>query len=352
MRPRSVQLACAIVVAATLSPQRPAGAAPTAGADADAQDLFVRGREFRARHDCAGAAPLFRKANELAPHRLGSLRNLAECEEALGHFASARRAWLELWRGLLVTKEPAKYEGWAVDAREGATRLLPKVAKLTIELKVARPEGEGPAQPSDATTLTVNGDPIPLSLYGTVLERDPGRYTVRAEAARGERAVEQVVSLGSGGATQIQLRLRLKGAANLEAAPPARAGTLDADPNATRRTLGWVSLGVGGAALVVAGVSLAVRQSALSDLAAACPRYATGPCPSSTSPLLARGSTASTMVTAFGVAGGVLAASGLALVLASAPSARVPGPAGRPAERASLVVSPSAGGAQVTWRFE
>jgi hypothetical protein len=79
-----------------------------ADADADAQDLFVRARDLRAKNDCAGAVPLFRKANDLAPARLGSLRNVAECEETLGHFASARRAWLELGRGLLVTKETSK----------------------------------------------------------------------------------------------------------------------------------------------------------------------------------------------------------------------------------------------------
>ena len=46
-----------------------------ADADSDAQDLFVRGRDLRGKKDCAGAVDLFRKANGLAPQRLGSLRN-------------------------------------------------------------------------------------------------------------------------------------------------------------------------------------------------------------------------------------------------------------------------------------
>lgn len=318
-----------------------------ADADSDAQDLFVRGRELRGKKDCGGAVALFRKANNLAPQRLGSLRNVAECEEELGHFASARRAWLELGRGLLVTKEPTKYDGWSNDARDNATRLEPKVARLKVEVFVTRPEGEGPAQAGDGSSVTINGEVVPLALLGTVLEKDPGKYTVHAEAAAGEGPVEQEVALNPGESKEIRLRLKIK---------PKPKEVVYVERTSTRRIAGYVTLGVGAASLVAAGVSLIVRQGALSDLEAACPGYETGPCATSTQSILSRGSTSATMTTIFGIAGGVLAAGGLTLVLAS-PDEKVPvgqaaklGPVVPPQPR--VAITPTIGGAQLLWRFE
>ena len=88
--------------------------APAANAspESEAKDLFARGRDLRATNDCGSAAPLFRKAWTVYPQGLGSLRNLAECEEQLGNFASSRRAWLDLKRALVIAPSDPKYEGW------------------------------------------------------------------------------------------------------------------------------------------------------------------------------------------------------------------------------------------------
>ncbi len=80
----------ALLVLFSLALARPA----RADDEADAKDLFERGRTLRASGDCASAAPLFRRAYAAYPAGLGSLRNLAECEESLGKWASARRSWL------------------------------------------------------------------------------------------------------------------------------------------------------------------------------------------------------------------------------------------------------------------
>jgi hypothetical protein len=76
-------------------------AAPGVRADPlAAKDLFAQARWRRLQAQCARSLPLFRRANDMYPAGLGSLRNIAECEEELGHFASARRAWLDLQRAL------------------------------------------------------------------------------------------------------------------------------------------------------------------------------------------------------------------------------------------------------------
>ena len=72
-------------------------------------------------------------------------------------------------------------------------------------MRVTRPESEGPAQLGDGSTITINGEAIPLALYGTVLEKDPGKYTVHAEASRGEAAVEQIVTLNAGESKDVKI---------------------------------------------------------------------------------------------------------------------------------------------------
>ena len=135
-----------------------------ADAQSDAKDLFQRGRELRERGDCAGGAPLFRRAWELFPRGLGSLRNLAECERELGHYASSRRAWLDLSRALLVEHD-AKYAGWDDDAKRFAAELADKVAVLRIDVTVSSPDGEGPANESSPIAVTLNSEVLALKLY-------------------------------------------------------------------------------------------------------------------------------------------------------------------------------------------
>jgi hypothetical protein len=319
------RLLLGLVVAATC------GAAFTpsiARADAvtDAKDLFDRGRAFRARGDCASAVPLFRNAFELYPDGLGSLRNLAECEEALGQFASARRVWLDLKRVLLRNDAP-KYQGWDQDAEQAAARLASKVATLTIDMNVANPQGE--TLSGEGVEVTLNGERLAHNLVGTPLERDPGRYIIRA-AGRRVVAREQTVELVGGQAKRVVLGVVV----TLE--PPQ--GDAGSHGEATKRTAAWVAMGVGAAGLIGAGVSAIVRQSAFGDLSGqGCkPQDAKYDCPltaqmSTVQSAIDHGHTASTLVNVFITVGSVGLATGLVL-LAIPPSRSTTG--------AALVLSP------------
>ena len=131
-------------------------AAPVVQADpVDAKNLFAQARGLRLQGQCASALPLFRRAYDVYPAGLGSLRNIAECEEELGHFASARRAWLDLQRTLSTNAE-AKYEDWDQDAALAAARLASKVATLTIEVHAVTESGK-PAQ-ATGIHVSVNGE--------------------------------------------------------------------------------------------------------------------------------------------------------------------------------------------------
>ncbi|MFO0666888.1 MAG: hypothetical protein U0174_23255 [Polyangiaceae bacterium] len=318
-----------------------------ADADSDAQDLFVRGRDLREKGDLAGAVTLFRKANSLAPNRLGSLRNVAECEEQLGHYASSRRAWLELKRQLLTNRD-AKYETWSKDAEDAAARLLPKVAQLTLEVTVKRPDGEGPVMASQGqgggVEITINGEALPLALAATTLDRDPGHFDIRVAGKDVEAPATQSLDLTAGASKTVKLRVVLK-------PPPPPDAPVFIEHMHPRRVAGFVTLGFGAASLIASSVTFALRQGALGDLETACPKYETQPCPRSASSAVSKGETMSTLTTVFLISGGVLAATGLTLVLAS-PDIKEPSAANpKPIAKTSLRLSPAWGGLMLDGGF-
>jgi hypothetical protein len=251
-----VAVFCVGVLAASFSAPTPA----RADGLGEAQDLFARGRELRLRGDCANAVPLFRRAFDVYPAGLGGLRNLAECEESLGHLASARRAWLDLKRALLANRDP-KYSGWVADAEQGAERL--RSAEPTVS------EGAAGDAKDAAPAVTAAPAPAPPTSVAPLASPPPE-------------------------------------------APEARR------PGATR-TVGWVALAVGGTSLVGAGVALVFRQVALGDLpdcaATQCPETERAP----TQRVVDRGHAAAAWTDALGVVGLVGVAGGLVLLWVGRP---------------------------------
>jgi hypothetical protein len=325
---------------ATFAPSR-AHADPVA----DAKDLFARGRDLRVHGDCASAVPLFRKAYDLYPAGLGSLRNAAECEESLGHFASARRTWLDLKRALVTTSDK-KYDGWSHDADEAAARLAPKLAMLTVDVTAVGPGGE--AASKDGIEIRLNGEVVASSLVGTALERDPGRYVLDVTGPRVKAPQQRTVQLSAGETQRVAVQVVVATPASTESPVPAPAPTPAPTPapeatptpaptpasevppppaaggngrEATLRTVAWVSLGVGAAGVVGTLVSFSVRQSALSAIEnnSQCQNQGgTWVCGGSQESTLSSrvntGRTASTLVNVFGAVGIAGLAGGVVLL--------------------------------------
>jgi hypothetical protein len=300
---RNIPCACwYLVVASSL-------VAPVVRADElDAKDLFAQARGLRLQGQCASALPLFRRAYEVYPAGLGSLRNVAECEEELAHFASARRAWLDLQRALSANSQ-TKYEGWDQDAALAAARLAPKVATLTIEVHAVTESGK-PAQ-ATGIQVSVNGEPLTPDVVNKPLDRDPGQYVVRAEGAAMGVAPQRVVDLAAGEGKQVVLDVVVP-------APPDRE--VMASRPTTPPTAAWIALGIGAASFVGAGVAALERQSALDDLNAEC--GSTIVCPpaqkdpaegSKVQGIENRGHVAATWVNVFAIAGVIGLSSGVVL---------------------------------------
>ncbi|HVJ88571.1 MAG TPA: tetratricopeptide repeat protein [Labilithrix sp.] len=311
--------------------------APAASADpeSDAKDLFARGRELRNAQDCGSAAPLFRKAWTIYPSGLGSLRNLAECEEQLGHFASARRAWLDLKRALVTAPQDPKYEDWDKDAEEAAARLKFKVASFVVDVYVRTQEGESLADDQSGVEVFVNGESVGTTLVGTPLERDPGVYRIRAQRADAE-PVEQKVTLSAGDNPHVTIRLTAK--------PAMRAVATETGTGSGRRTAGYIVAGVGAASLIGAGVTFILRQSALAELEEGCPRYEEQPCPSRLRGTVDSGQLMSTLSPIFLGVGLAGVGAGVTLIL-TAPSKKEVKTTKLPTISAGL------GRVDATWRF-
>lgn len=320
-----------------------------ADAESDAKDLFARGRDLRNKGDCANASPLFYKAWRIFPQGLGNLRNYAECEEQLGHFASSRRAWLDIKRTLLTAPNDPKYEGWEKDAEDAANRLKPKVAVVTIEVIQKIGDQKKPANEKSGVELLINGEAVAPNLIGAPLERDPGQYTIRVQAADAPQPVEQGIALAAGDNKKVSLEItRIP----KEPAKGPNAGVDPGYPNGDdkggsgTRTLGWVALGVGAASLVGSGVTFLLYNGAKSDLEGACGPDWENTCPQSKATerndAVDQGKLMGTLSPIFLGVGVVGVGAGVALLLAS-PS--------KSSSARGLTVLPGLGRIDATWRF-
>ncbi len=306
------------------------GTGSTARAD-DAEAFFAQGRTLRTKGSCAEAIVAFRRALDLKPQGLGSLRNVAECEEELGQFASARASFWSLRRAVLQANEP-KYAGWDRQAEKAYQRLEPKVAHLTVKLTGTAPE---------RAQVTIDGKPLDPRLIGVELERDLGPHTIEATYGGAAPVVEKR-TLAIGAHEVVTLAIP-------EAKPeePAPAATPVDAGSRSLRGAGIAAVAVGGVGAIGLAISLAIRQSALSSFSG-CPGYVG--CDPSLRGELTRGQTASTLAFVFGAAAIAGVGAGVPMIVVGS---RSPAPASDPGAKAgasargTIGIVPSPGGAVV-----
>ncbi len=261
----------------------------------DSKTLFAKARELRLANKCEEAAPLFQKAFEIFPDGLGSLRNLAECQEQLGRFASARRSWWDLRRAALGTTE-SKYEGWAAHAESAYAKLEPKVPHLVLKVENAPPK----------FSVTLNGQPLDGRLLGTDLEQDVGELVI---VLRDGSAVPQTrtIKLAEGQRETLTL-VSTAPKESRTGREPTRSG-----PSPLIIT-GGVAFGLAGASVggLIGGVVM--RNGALDAVDAACPSYTN--CDRSLQEDVDQGELGATLVNVFAATSGAFAALGVGLTVA------------------------------------
>jgi hypothetical protein len=303
--------------------------------ETESRSLFAQGRELRLAGRCAEAIPQFRRALETYPEGLGALRNIAECEEELGRFASARRSWWDLRLAALQTTA-SKYAGWAEDAEAAHARLGDKVAKVTVTFRGNRPEG---------IIVRFNGKPFDPRLVGVEIEQDNGPLEVSV-AFGASPPLTKTVQVVTGGRHLVEFDLDTLPRPKAAAGPTPPPGTGHASGGLTPVQIGGiVALGVGGAGLIGTGIAVALRQSALSSVEEACPDYEDAACPSTLGDDVSRGETASLLVNVFAATAIVGAGVGVTLLVVGADDgAEQTGRTVPSGPRATIGVTPLPGG--------
>jgi hypothetical protein len=245
---------------------------------------------------------------------------IARAYAKLGKLVAASEMYLEASR---IPKDPswmATQDDAVRDALKERSELLPRIPRLKILVDGAR---------ADDVELTVDGTKMPAALIGSEQLLDPGEH--KLEAHRGKQVVTRAVTLGeserreetllfAGADTAAELPASPKGSAITEPNSPPGSNR-DAPHDArrkgsTQRLMGWLGVGVGGATLAfgsVTGILALSKRSSLRD---------TGNCSSDVrhcSQVLSSDvdsfNTYRDLSTVGFVVGGVLAATGVTLLL-------------------------------------
>jgi len=279
-----------------------AGAAGAQTRDAaGAEWLFREGRTLMKEGDLAAACPKLAESLRFDP-AVGTLMNLAECEERLGHTASAWQRW-----GAAADQLPAgdRRRSTALAKARALEALLPR---LTVQVKAEVP----------GLVVVRDGLALGAASIGVPLPVDPGRHRIVASAP-GHTPRSYEVTVESGG--QQVVVVEPVPPPTVVAAPVPTETLRQAPPPPERprgRAIGWGLLAGGGLALGTGTYfglqALAARREARDDCQAATHR-----CWSSAAGALERDRRASLVADVAFAAGTLATAGGLYLLLRRAP---------------------------------
>ncbi len=274
-----------------------------------AEALFKAAREAVARGDYETACPKFERSQRLDPGD-GTLFNLADCEEHLGHFVSAAQHWREAAE-MLPASDPRRPA--ALEKAAAADR---RVARLVLRLVSNAPPG---------TTVKLDDAEVASAGLGKALPVDPGRHRVVVRASgRDERQFpltlaegeQQELTVAPGG----EIPPAVKPPPPPVPPPPVVTGgqtfgpgpqTPDVKPPSFLAQHQWSLIGLGASAgLAGAGLGLGIRTlSHHKEFIAACQEDSKGALCLDNQSSLRRETIAANVL--FGVAGAVAVTSGV-----------------------------------------
>jgi hypothetical protein len=242
-------------VACTVTPRVAGAQSSSSGNSVAAQALFDDAKRLVQQGDAASACPKFEESERLEPG-IGTKLNLADCYERIGRSASA-------WILYLEVEDDTKHNGQVERqkmAHDRALALQPTLPRLIIDVpKGSRVEGLSIAR--DGVSV---GDPQ----WGLGVPVDPGPHVVQASAT-GKKPWQTTIAIGGPGSSQT-LSIPVLADAPTDAQSP---GGGPAKPvRHTRRTAGFITMGVGGAGLILGSVFglRAISKNNQSDSASDC----------------------------------------------------------------------------------
>jgi hypothetical protein len=216
---------------------------------AAAEELFRQGRAAAQKQDFTTACAKFRESNRLDP-AVGTVFNIADCEEKLGRLATSWTLFQEV-----VQRLPSDDERRGI-ARDRARALEGRVPTLTIHL-----------EPSSRSDVVVRRDGVVLGAASleTALPVDPGEHTVIVEAP-GTQSALFTSRVGVAEHASLVVKLgTISTATEPSAGPPLNPSAPAAHPS---HAAAYVIGGVGVAGLVtgvVAGLIVLNKKSTVNS---------------------------------------------------------------------------------------
>ncbi len=245
---RSTWLSGLLLAGAVLASSGTAGAQDTRD-PAAAEELFRQGRTAAEKKDYTTACSKFRESNRLDP-AVGTVFNIADCEEKLGRLATSWTLFQEV-----VQRLPASDDRRSI-AEKRLQKIEPRVPKLSIHL----------AQ-SARTDIVVKRDGVSLgsASLDTALPVDPGDHIVTVDAP-GTHTAEFHASVAEGQSSTLEVSVgEAAAASSISLQTP---GPESPQPAPANHTAAYVVGGVGAAALVtgvVAGVLTLGKKSTVNS---------------------------------------------------------------------------------------
>lgn len=297
------------------------------GDRATARALGQAGQKALDAKDYKSAEDDFRRADSLV-HAPTLLLGLARSLAGEGKFVEAQEAYRRIVREGVAPGAPEVFSRAVDEAKQEVDGVSARIGGMTIRVQGAD------GKPVAGVKVTIDDAPISAASLGVRRLVDPGNHLVKA-SADGYKAAQVQVTVAPGGSSDAPLTLQVDASApptpasNPVAPTPEPSNGSNQPAPATEPSSGpsiwpWVALGVGGAGLVVGGITGGLAVSDHSSLTSTC-KPACGPSQQSD---LSSYHTMATVSTVGFIVGGVGAAVGVTLLLlqpSAAPAAPTTG---------------------------
>lgn len=235
-----------------------AHAEPTEADRATARSLASEGYDALERKDYATAVNRFRHADALV-HAPTIGVDLARALIGLGRYVEAYERYQLVIREGVPKGSPASWRQAIEDAEREAQTIEPRLGWVIIHVM-------GPLDPQ----VTVDGVEVPEASLGVRRAADPGDRSVRASAPGFEPAT-QSVSIKEGQEEVVTLVLKRAAIERDEEPEQVAAPTPEKPQPKVSRLPAWIAFGVGGAGVLVGGVTGFIALGLHADLAERCP---------------------------------------------------------------------------------
>lgn len=269
---KSASIALAVVLCAT---NAAAQDEPNAADVSAARGLGQEGVKLADAGNCEEAIEKLTRAEKLF-HAPTTLAKLGECQVKVGKIVIGTENLNRVSREALPANAPQAFRDAQDRAKQVLAEAKPKIAKLKIAV----------AAPADAKmTVTIDGENIPLANLNTNRPVDPGEHVIEVTAPGFLKSTGKV-RLPEGGIDSIALTLEPDPNAPKTPVVVAPVGGTDTQPTpppgdrttpGRDKTAAYVTLGIGGAGIVVGTIFGLVAIGKKGDLNDACPNKV---CPS------------------------------------------------------------------------